>query len=255
MVGRSGAPFRDGRTRCLEAPVAFRAGRTAGRVGDRPAAGRTAEQPYHRSVSPRSSGRPGSRASAVVSALLAVVAVAGCAAASFDPTGPCTVDGRAPGGYPELESQLPTRFEDRAPDQVDSGRNCSDAALGTLRRHGVNELRFAGATWAMGSHGGVTLALLDAPNLDPGWVEEFYKTGAEGGRNVVSVSESTADLDAGVVGQRVDVLNGESYQTIVSWSKGSRVAVALVASFVREIQTKAAHDAIVEDALRAYGPG
>lgn len=159
------------------------------------------------------------------------------------------------GGYPDLEAMLPTRFRDRAPDQVDSGRNCSDAALGSLKRHGVTELRFAGATWAIGPHGGVTFALLESPNLDPAWVEEFYKVGAEAGKNVQSVTASATDWGAGVTGQRIDVLNGESYQTIVSWPKGSRVAVVLVASFIREIQTKAAHDAIVDEALRTVRPG
>src|SRR5829696_7976741 len=44
---------------------------------------------------------------------------------SFDPTGDCTTDGRAPGAYPELEALVPTRYQGVPPGTLDSGRNCT----------------------------------------------------------------------------------------------------------------------------------
>ena len=46
--------------------------------------------------------------------------LAGCsggAAASFDPTGPCTTDGQRPGAYPDLEARIPTDAAGRRADQ------------------------------------------------------------------------------------------------------------------------------------------
>ena len=56
-----------------------------------------------------------SRWSAFLSLLLVgvVAVVAGCgapAAASFDPTAPCVVDGSAPGAYPDLEAMVPATY-------------------------------------------------------------------------------------------------------------------------------------------------
>jgi hypothetical protein len=48
------------------------------------------------------------------------------------------------------------------------------------------------------------------------------------------------------------VLNGESFQTVVVWPRDGRVAVVIVADFIREIQTREAHDKIVAAALAAY---
>ena len=54
---------------------------------------------------------------------------------------------------------------------------------------------------------------------------------------------------------RVDALNGESFQTVFIWPDGERVRIVLVGSAIREIQTKAAHDAVVLNALIAAIPG
>ena len=63
---------------------------------------------------------------------------------SFDPTGPCTADGSAPGAYPDLEARVPTTYRDAAPETLDSGRNCSAESLGSLADAGFDEVRFAG---------------------------------------------------------------------------------------------------------------
>jgi hypothetical protein len=194
----------------------------------------------------------------LVAALVFVaVAVAGCGN-SFDPTGPCTADGTAPGAYPDLEAVVPKVFAGTAPRQVDSGRTCSTDALGTLTSHGVKEMRFAGATWGTGTDSGLTLAVFvdaDGPPLDAAWLAEFYEAGARTGKNVQSVDPTDLTIhEAGgdVAGRRIDVLNGESYQTVVIWPRDGRVAVVLVADFIREIQTRDAHDKVVATALAAY---
>jgi hypothetical protein len=185
----------------------------------------------------------------LVALLLAIIAVGGCTA-SFDPEGPCSSDGRMPGAYPELEALVPRDFGGKAPTRVDSGRNCTERALGSLVSHGVDELRFAGATWETGTSSGVTLAVLEAPDLTAEWVHEFYRLGAESARNTESVDASALDV-AGKPGFRVDTLNGESYQTVIDWQDGDRVRVVLVSSFVRQITSRSEHEATVSAALEA----
>src|SRR5215213_3619796 len=70
------------------------------------------------------------RPAVLVLALAVLVgACAGGAEASFDPTGPCLTDGSAAGAYPDLEALVPTTYEGRAPDTLDSGRHCSSEEL------------------------------------------------------------------------------------------------------------------------------
>jgi hypothetical protein len=190
----------------------------------------------------------------VGSLIVLALLLAGCAA-PFDPTGPCTADGNAPGAYPELEAVVPTAFRDAAPAEVDSGRTCTSAGLGPLAAHGVKELRFAGATWTTGSESGLTLAtFVDASGtpVDAAWLVEFYEVGARAGKNVTSVDVNDYPIGGNVLGRRIDVLNGESYQTLVIWKRGDAIAVAVIASAIREIQTKEAHEAVVRAAVDAY---
>ncbi|MFL5726329.1 MAG: hypothetical protein ACJ77F_08315 [Chloroflexota bacterium] len=200
---------------------------------------------------------PGSHALGRARAAVAVVVcgglaalVLGCAGASFDPSGPCTSDGRRAGAYPDLEALVPHEFREATATAVDSGRNCTAASLGSLASHGVRELRFAGATWATGPNGGVTIAVFDAPGLEAEWVAEFYEQGARAGRDTESVESRQISIPDGRA-YRVDALNGESYQTVVDWQDGERVRVVLVASFIREVQSKADHEAVVDEAMAA----
>ena len=186
--------------------------------------------------------------------VLAAAVVFGCGSAAFDPLSPCSADAKAAGDYPALEALVPKQFDDRAPDRVDSGRSCTPTALGSLVAHDVAELRFAGSTWDLGSGGGVTLAVLEADSLDAAWVAEFYQAGARVARNTETVDRTTMTLPDGRYATRIDTLNGESYQTVVVWPDGARVRVALVASAIREVQTKNAHEAVVAAALAAAFP-
>jgi hypothetical protein len=200
---------------------------------------------------PPGSSLPSRARAATVLAALAVV-VAACGGASFDPSGPCTSDGRAAGAYPALEALVPKALEGRPADSVDSGRNCTAASLGSLADHGVKELRFAGSTWGSGPNAGVSIAVFDAPGLQADWVHEFFLAGAESARDAESVDESQPTVN-GRPAFRVDALNGESYQTVIDWQDGERVRVVLVASFIREVSTKAQHEKTVQAALAAPG--
>jgi hypothetical protein len=118
----------------------------------------------------------------------------------------------------------------------------------------VKELQYAGAIWELGSGAGVTLAVFDASGLQPDWIEEFYESGARAAKNTETVETGSKQLPDGTTAFRIDALNGESYQTVLVWSDGSRVRAALIASFVREAETKAAHEVVVDDAVAAAFP-
>lgn len=189
-------------------------------------------------------------------AIVLVAILAGCSGQPFDPTGACTTDGSTPGAYPELEASVPTTFRGTPPNGLDSGRACTAAGLGTLASHGVEELRFAGATWEVGSDSGVSLAVFtdpDGPALEPGWMAEFYETGARAGRKVDSVTAADYAVTDAISGRRIDVLNGESYQTIIVWERNGRIAVALVANAIRRVETKDPHELDVRAAIDAFG--
>jgi hypothetical protein len=185
---------------------------------------------------------------------LALVAC-GSSGATFDPSSPCTSDGRRAGAYPELEALIPRTLDGRGPNTVDSGRSCTDAALGTLRSHGVSEVRFAGGVWERGKSSGATLAVFESPQqLTPAWLGEFYEAGARAGRHTENVETKPVTID-GQAGFRLDTLNDDSFQTVIVWPRGARVAVVLVGSSVREVTTRAEHDSVVEAALAAWGGG
>ncbi len=167
--------------------------------------------------------RPASILTRIVA--LALV-VAGCGGSripttSFDPSSPCTTDGRQPGAYPALEALLPADYEGRAPVSVDSGRNCTAAALGTLTTAGIAGVRFAGATWELGGTTALTVAVFEADGLDATRMIDFYQAGA----NANSKTEKLVVADLTVAGRparRLDVLQSDGTgQTIVAWPAAS----------------------------------
>ena len=175
----------------------------------------------------------------------------GSAAVSFDPTTACatsTDEGHYPGAYPELEGTLPTSYEGAPPTSLDSGRTCTAETLGTLRERGLAELHFAGATWDLGNGRGLTVAVFEAPGLVPERMIEFYEAGARVARRTNELSRS--DLAVGdVAGRRLDVLYGDSAQTIVAWpsTASDRVHVVLASDLgdtkVAELLDTLANDA------------
>jgi hypothetical protein len=247
MVGRVGAPPRDGCTRCRKAPQcrcnAYRRIRRIIEI-----------------VFPGSHRRLFAGAlRAVVAVVLVAIAASACAGPKFDPSGPCTGDGRAPGAYPELERLIPDRFDTAAPTVLDSGRNCAAASLGSLASHQVGELRFAGGQWHLGDRSGVTMAVLTSPTgLDAAWVDEFYESSARVANHTENVSAGPARI-GGVEAFRVETLNDQtSFQTVVVWAGKAAIDVVIVASDVNEVGSRAAHDQIVDRAVAdfaGFAPG
>ena len=187
---------------------------------------------------------------ALVAGLALAVTVAACGretpVASFDPASACETDGRFAGAYPELEALLPTAFEGKAPETVDSGRSCTDQALGTLAGAGVDGLRFAGATWALGGTSGVTVAVFEGDGLDAARLLTFYEDGARTARRTEKLQVSDTTVGA-THAKRLDVLGSDGTgQTIVTWpgDEPGRVNVLLAADV---------GDARVAEALEALG--
>ena len=181
----------------------------------------------------------------------------GCSpgSAAFDPAGPCSTDGQRAGAYPALEALVPTQLAGRPPDRVDSGRSCSDKALGTLKAHGVTELRFAGGLWELGKNSGTALVSFDSPTaLEPTWLGEFYEASARAASKTSDIQASTFQLGP-VKADRLDTLNDDSYQTVVVTTAASHVVAALVGSSVHEVPSRDAHEARVKDALAALAAG
>ena len=177
-----------------------------------------------------------------------------------NPLGPCGDDARAAGGYPELEALLPeTLGLDVPPSRVDSGRSCSDAALGSLKAHGVTELRFAGATWTTESSSeGTVIAVLATPQWVPllreEWVEEFYESGAREGKKTDNIETSRPTIEPAGEVFRLDTINDLSFQTVVTWETQGLFHVVIVATDVAPLKDRATHDAQVVAAVREAWP-
>lgn len=165
---------------------------------------------------------------------------------SFDPSSPCTTDGRQPGAYPDLEALLPASYEGNPPVNVDSGRNCTTAALGSLADDGITGVRFAGATWDLSGTSGLTVAVFEAAGLDAGEMLRFYRDGASA--NSKTDKLVTGELTvAGGPAYRLDVLQSDGTgQTVVTWpaAETGRVNVLLAADL---------GDAKVLEALATFG--
>lgn len=205
--------------------------------------------------------RRGTRFHRVAVAVLALLLAAGAAAcgSSQPATGALTgcgadkADAISIGGFPDLEALVPRSLKDVAPDVVNSGRNCSDKALGSLTAHDVHEIRFAGATWNQGRSDATVVAVLvpapGQPQPQQAWIEEFYTAGAVAGTKTDNVTTTRPTIDP--VGQvfRIDALNDLSLQTVVTWNQGGLIHVVIVVSEVGPTASRADHDQRVLDAL------
>ena len=165
--------------------------------------------------------------------LVAAIALAlsacggGGAAASFDVTAGCPSEGRAAGAYPELEARIPTSYEGRGPDQLDSGRHCDPASLGSLAAAGFDEVRFAGGTWDLGGYRAAALVVFEAPGLTADQVAEFYETSARAANRTQITGETTPEV-AGRPGHRLDSTTGDRTQTVVTWPSADEGRVNVV---------------------------
>lgn len=150
-------------------------------------------------------------------AMVAILAACtGAATASFDPTGACSGDGSAPGAYPDLEALVPTSYEDRAPNRLDSGRNCSDENLGPLADEGIDEIRFAGGTWEFGSDIAAVLAVFDAQGLTVDKMADWWESTARDSSRTEILGVSNVEV-AGRDVRRLDTKTGERLQSVLVW--------------------------------------
>ena len=197
-------------------------------------------------------------ATALAVALIAAMILAACGAApaATGPLGPCgadKADATSIGGFPELEALVPRSLAGVAPNVVNSGRSCSDKALGSLATHGVHDLRFAGATWNQGKADATVIAVLATPSDQPlaqqAWIEEFYTAGAVAGTKTDNVTTTRPTMDP--VGQvfRIDALNDLSLQSVVTWNDHGLIHVVIVATEVGPDASRADHDARVAAAV------
>ena len=100
---------------------------------------------------------------------------------------------RAPGAYPDLEALIPSTYQERAPDTLDSGRNCTGENLGTLASDGDHEVRFAGGTWGFGGNRAAALVVFQAPGLTADDIADFYTASAKAANRTTVTGESKVD--------------------------------------------------------------
>jgi len=180
----------------------------------------------------------------------AVLIAAGCATgagASFDANRPCTVDGKAPGSYPDLEAMVPRQYRGAAPETLDSGRDCSAASLGSLASKGIKEMRYAGGTWTFGAERALVIAVFRADGLDADELANFYADGASANSRTTITGEAKPTV-AGRPGYRLDTTTSERTQTVVTWPSAQPNVVNVVIS-------NDLPDARIQDAIDAFGGG
>jgi hypothetical protein len=181
----------------------------------------------------------------LLAATLVVMACAGSSPASFNPAGPCTGDGRAPGAYPDLEALVPRNFYGKAADSVDSGRNCTTANLGSLAARGIAEVRFAGGTWTFGAERAAVLAVFRADGLDAAALATFYTDSARANGRTKILGQATPSI-AGRDGYRLDTETSTRAQTVVTWPGTDDDVVNVVI-------TSDLPDARIQEAIDAFG--
>src|SRR5262245_14579431 len=179
---------------------------------------------------------------------LVVTACSGGGTPSFDPTGPCATDGSAPGAYPKLEALVPKTYEDRAPDRLDSGRNCSAENLGSLAGEGIDEIRFAGGTWEFGNDVAAVLAVFDADGLTVDAMANWWESTASTSSRTQILGATDVEV-AGREVRRLDTKTGERLQSVLVWDGPDPGQVSVVL-------THNLPDPKIEAAVAAFGePG
>jgi hypothetical protein len=164
---------------------------------------------------------------ALASLAVFVAACGGGAPTSFDVAAGCPVEGRVAGAYPDLEKRIPTSYEGRAPDTLDSGRHCDADSLGSLAKAGFDEVRFAGGTWDFGGERAAALVVFEAPGLTANQIADFYGTSAQGANRTTITGVSTPEI-SGRSGYRLNTMTGDRVQTVVVWPSATSDVVNVV---------------------------
>ena len=185
--------------------------------------------------------------------LVVVLMACGSAGPSFDPRATCGPDGKVAGAYGALEARLPAAFEGKAPTSIDSGRHCSETALGSLITHDAAGIEFAGAAWDLGKGTGVSSALFSLPGRDlpAAWIAEFYEIGARTAKRTENITASRQEFEGTGAAYRLETLNELSLQTVITWQDGPVVRVVLVGTAVAPGASRAVHDDLVAKAVSA----
>jgi hypothetical protein len=174
--------------------------------------------------------------------------LAGCGAepsTSFDTASACTSDGQMAGAYPDLEARIPTSYEGRGPDRLDSGRHCTETALGSLAAAGFAEVRFAGGTWDFGGQRAAALVVFQAQGLTADKIAEFYADSADAAERT-QVTGATRPTLAGRPGFRLDTTTGSRTQTVMTWPAADPDVVNVVI-------TNDLPDPKIDAAVEAFG--
>jgi len=164
---------------------------------------------------------------ALASLAVFVAACGGGAPTSFDVAAGCPVEGRVAGAYPDLEKRIPTSYQGRAPDTLDSGRHCDADSLGSLAKAGFAEVRFAGGTWDFGGERAAALVVFEAPGLTANQIADFYGTSAQGANRTTITGVSTPEI-SGRSGYRLNTMTGDRVQTVVVWPSATSDVVNVV---------------------------
>ena len=109
---------------------------------------------------------------------------------------------------------VPTTYEERGPNRLDSGRNCSDENLGSLADEGIEEIRFAGGTWEFGSDIAAVLAVFAADSLTVDAMADWWESTARASSRTQILGSTSAEV-AGRTVHRLDTKTGERIQSVV----------------------------------------
>jgi hypothetical protein len=151
------------------------------------------------------------------------------------------------GAYPDLEARIPTTYEGRGPDRLDSGRHCTETNLGSLAAAGFDEVRFAGGTWDFGGQRAAALVVFQADGLTADRIAEFYESSAVAADRTQVTRISTPTL-AGRSGHRLDTSTGSRTQTVLTWP-------AADPDIVNVVITNDLPDPKIDAAVEAFGGG
>jgi hypothetical protein len=172
-----------------------------------------------------------------------------CAGTPASSSAGACADLQTPGVFPELERLVPRSVGDTAVTRLESGRSCSDQALGSLAGAGIHELRFAGAVvrFSLDDSTGVTVSVYRAPGLTIDLLADVFANGAGTSRSVSGVHAARSVI-GGRAGVRIDAIAAGQDETVFVWpSAEPETFDAVIAIGAREGE--------IVTAVQAFAPG
>ena len=118
------------------------------------------------------------------------------------------------------------------------------AVLGSLAKHGIREVRFAGGRWDRSRTSGLTLAVFAGEGLTAERLGEWYEASARATNKTAGLRPSRPTID-GRQGYRLDLLASEVPQTVIAWPAADGAVVnVVIGAGVPEADVQAAVDAL-----------